>query len=188
MFNPKIIENFLSQDECQAILSFAKSIDTWGQDESQFWNNRFLNSDFIANANPEIGKLIYNIRLRMAAEIKSQYGIEEIYPDMFQIVRWFPKMEQHPHADDMTNAHGDGLEWFAHREFGAIVYLNDDYSGGKTYYPNHNFEVDPKAGKLAIHPGDPEHLHGVSMVDDSIRYTLASFWTRDKKYFDNWVV
>lgn len=188
MFNPKIVDDFLNKDECKKILEFAKSVESWGQDDSDFWNNRFLNSSDIATINPDIGKLIYDIRSRVAVQIESQYGIKKIYPDLFQIVRWFPGMEQSPHADDMTNADGDGLDWFAHREFGAIIYLNEDYSGGKTYYPNYNFEVEPKSGKLAIHPGDPEHLHGVTKVDGNIRYTLASFWTRDKSYFDNWII
>jgi hypothetical protein len=100
-------------------------------------------------------------------------------------------MEQPPHADDMTNAKSENensLDWFAHREYGAIIYLNDNYNGGHTYYPNHNFDIKPEAGKLAVHPGNPEHLHGVTKVSDEIRYTLASFWTQDKEYFDQWVL
>lgn len=186
MFNPKIVDNFLSKEECQQILTFAKGVNEWGKDDSDFWNDRFLNPEHINKIDPSISSLLYEVRARLANQLESHYGINKIYSDLFQIVRWFPGMEQHPHADDMTNAHGDGLDWFAHREFGAIVYLNEDYSGGKTYYPNYNFEVDPKSGKLAIHPGDPEHLHGVTKIDGNIRYTLASFWTRDKKYSDNW--
>lgn len=188
MFNPKIINSFLTNEECQMILDFAKSIKEWGRDDSDFWNDRFLNSQNIGSLNNDIGKLIYNIRSRVAKEIERQYNIDKIYPDLFQIVRWFPGMEQHPHADDMTNASGEGLDWFAHREFGAIIYLNEDYSGGKTYYPQHNFEVEPKTGTLAIHPGDPQHLHGVTEIIGNTRYTLASFWTRDKSYFDDWTI
>lgn len=188
MFNTKIINDFLTNEECERILHFAKNVNDWESGDSDFWNGRFLNSEYINKLDSDTGKLIYEIRSRLATEIESQYGIKKIYPDLFQIVRWFPGMVQQPHADDMTNIESDELDWFAHREFGAIVYLNDDYSGGKTYYPKHNFEVDPKAGRLAIHPGDPEHLHGVTEIVDNIRYTLASFWTRDKNYFDNWTV
>jgi hypothetical protein len=188
MFNANVVDNFLTNQECQKILDFAQRIEDWGQDDSEFWNNRYLNASNVTKLNPEIGKMLYDIRSRIAKQIEMHYGINKIYSDLFQIVRWFPGMEQQPHADDMTNAHGDGLEWFAHREFGSIVYLNEDYSGGKTYYPNYNFEVEPKSGKLAIHPGDPDHLHGVTRIEGNVRYTLASFWTQDKSYLDNWAI
>jgi hypothetical protein len=80
------------------------------------------------------------------------------------------------------------LKEFSYREFGSIVYLNDNYSGGHTYYPNYNFDIKPEAGKLAVHPGDPEHLHGVSKIEGTTRYTLAAFWSRNKDYFDDWVL
>jgi hypothetical protein len=41
---------------------------------------------------------------------------------------------------------------------------------------------------LAVHPGDPEHLHGVTKVENGMRYTLASFWTQEEEYFDGWVL
>ena len=96
----------------------------------------------------------------------------------------FPETEQPAHADDMTNY--EGMEWFHHRHYGAILYLNDDYKGGHTFYPQHNFEIIPKAGTLALHPGDTNHLHGVTKIKNSKRYTIASFWTREKKYSDGW--
>jgi hypothetical protein len=109
--------------------------------------------------------------------ITKEYNLEEdIIPDIVSLCRWFPGMEQPPHADDMTNSDVKGFE---HRVFGAIIYLNDNYEGGKTFYPGHGIEITPKAGLLAVHPGDPEHLHGVTKIEGTVRYTIASFWTYD---------
>jgi hypothetical protein len=192
MFNAKTIDNFISIEESNKILEFVKGIEPWEQGGSEFWSNRSLNAINIYNDyDKEIGEMLYDIRQRVANAIKDSYNLSEIYPDLFQVIRWFPGQEQTPHCDDMTDAHEDNkesLEWFNHREYGAIVYLNDDYSGGHTYYPNYNFDIAPAVGKLAIHPGDPEHLHGVSKIEDGVRYTLASFWTQDEKYFDGWVL
>jgi prolyl 4-hydroxylase len=189
MFNAKTVDNFLSIEESNNIIEFAKAIETWETGDASFWSNRCLSAlNVYENYDKDMGILLYNIREKVGQEIKRLYGLPEVYPDLFQIIRWFPGMEQAPHADDMTDSPDHNVDWFQHREFGAIVYLNDNYSGGHTYYPNHNFDIKPEAGKLAIHPGDPEHLHGVTKIEDGTRYTLASFWTQDKKYFDGWVL
>jgi hypothetical protein len=192
MFNAKTVQNFITAEEASTIIDFVKSIEPWEDGGSDFWNNRSLNAiNIYRDMSPEIGKILYDIRQKLGEEIKSLYGLPEVYPDLFQVVRWFPGMEQSPHADDMTDAmeHEKHLvEWFSHREYGAIIYLNDNYSGGHTYYPNQGFDIDPEVGKLAVHPGDPEHLHGVTKIEGNVRYTLASFWTRDKEYFDGWII
>lgn len=188
MFKAKVIDNFLSQEECNYILDFVKSIEVWESGGTEFWENRSLNAITIYNnIDKSIGTALYGIREDIGNAIKKEYQIEEdIYPDLMQVVRWFPGQEQHPHWDDMKEI--DGTEWFHHREFGSVLYLNDNYSGGKTYYPEQNFEVTPKTGSLAFHPGDKEHTHGVSKIENETRYTITTFWTKDKKYFDGWKI
>lgn len=191
MLNIKTVENFLSKEEVESILTFAKSIDQWeNAGGNGFWDNRSLNAiNIYNNYDKVLGKSLYNIREKIKNTIINEYKLDvEVYPDLFQIVRWFPGQEQSPHADDMTNIDDDGLDWFKHRHFGSIIYLNDDYIGGHTYYPDHKLYISPKSGMLAIHPGDPEHLHGVTKIEDEIRYTIASFWTLDKEYFDGWTI
>lgn len=188
MFNPKIIKNFLSKEECFYLVNLVKDIEPWETGGSEFWSNRSLNGiNIYNNIDKMAGQLIYNIRNRIAETIKTEYNLEnKVYPDLSQIVRWFPGQEQLPHADDMKNI--DGHDWFHHRHYGAIIYLNDDYEGGHTYYPEHNFSITPETGTLAIHLGDKEHLHGVTKIENSTRYTIASFWTLDKEYFDGWTI
>lgn len=192
MFRAKTVENFISAEEAAEIIDFVKAIEPWENGGTDFWDNRSLNAiNIYMHRDKEMGEKLYNIRQRLGEEIKRLYDLPAVYPDLFQVVRWFPGMEQPPHSDDMTDAyeHEKHLtSWFNHREFGAIIYLNDDYSGGHTYYPNHNFDIKPEVGKLAVHPGDPEHLHGVTKIDGSVRYTLASFWTQDEEYFDKWII
>jgi len=188
MFNPKIIKNFLTNEECKYLIQTIKNVEPWESGGSDFWNNRSLNGPHIySNIDKMAGRLIYNIRDRIAETIKKEYNlVNDVYPDLSQIVRWFPGQEQPPHSDDMKEV--SGHEWFHHRHYGSIIYLNDDYEGGNTYYPNHNFSIKPEIGTLAIHPGDEEHLHGVTKIEKSIRYTIASFWTLDKEYFDGWKI
>jgi hypothetical protein len=190
MFNAVTLDNFISKKDADALIRFAESVETWDQDGmDSFWNNRSLNAiNIYEKHDKDIGMYLYELRNRIGIAMASAYGESAVYPDLFQIVRWFPGQEQTPHSDDMTEHDNPDLEWFAHRHYGSVLYLNDNYEGGHTYYPQHNFEVVPKAGTLAMHPGTPDHMHGVTTIEGSVRYTIASFWSRDKEYFDGWTI
>lgn len=189
MFNANIIEDVLSKEDCSYLIDTVKNIEPWQDGGSDFWNNRSLNGEHLYNNfDKKAGLILYNLRFTIAQHIKTFYKEDQIFPDLTQIVRWFPGMEQSPHCDDMTNYDVPEMAEFKTRNYGAILYLNDDYFGGKTYYPNYNFEITPKAGMLAIHPGDPDHLHGVTKIENSTRYTIASFWTKSSNKFDGWTI
>lgn len=179
MFNAKVLPNFLSKEDCDYVINSVSKIEPWEGGGNDFWSNRALNIPTIRKTiDAKAADIVSTAIVRLKQSIVSEYNLDkEVYQDIAQVIRWFPGMEQPPHADDMTNTEYKGLE---HRVFGAIIYLNDNYSGGHTYYPQHNFEIVPKAGTLAIHPGDVDHLHGVTKIGENTRYTIASFWCYDK--------
>jgi hypothetical protein len=178
MFNAKTQDGFLSLETTTKLVDVLSTTDGWGRSDHEFWDNRVINTPEINRLfGPEIDALVFDATMKVKDFITKEYNLEEdIIPDIVSLCRWFPGMEQPPHADDMTNSDVKGFE---HRVFGAIIYLNDNYEGGKTFYPGHGIEITPKAGLLAVHPGDPEHLHGVTKIEGTVRYTIASFWTYD---------
>jgi hypothetical protein len=186
MLNAKFIKNFVSAEDCEYLISVATRLENWESGGGAFWDNRVLNYTSILKLDRDAAIIMLDANIRCGQAIKEEYSLDDsVYSDTLQVVRWFPGMEQPPHADDMTNTDING---FQHRSYGSIIYLNDSYSGGHTYYPNFNFDIKPEAGALAIHPGDPEHLHGVTQVQDGIRYTIASFWTLDRSKAHDWSI
>jgi hypothetical protein len=177
MFNAKEFKNFLSNEEITSISKFAKNADSWENSPSGFWDKRLISALVIEDKN--IRDTMYMIKSRVIETVKAAYDIKtDIYPDLFQITRWFPGMEQPPHSDDMKNTeHSDQNK---HREYGVVIYLNDDFSGGRTFYPQYDFEIIPEPGKMAVHPATTDHMHGVTKIEDSIRYTLTTFLTFDE--------
>jgi hypothetical protein len=176
MFSAKTFEEFLTVEECDILLNYAINTKEWENGGSDFWDNRVLRPTSFLKDSKEL-LLFQNIHSRIADLIKKEYALEKVNSDEMSIVRWFPEMEQPPHCDDMSNT---DIQGFSHRNFGVIIYLNDDYDGGETFYPQYNFYIKPVKGKIAIHPGDSDHLHGVTKIKNSIRYTIASFWSKDK--------
>jgi len=60
--------------------------------------------------------------------------------------------------------------------YSAVLYLNDDYEGGRFIIESENFCVKPKAGSVVIF--DSHYRHRVEVVHKSNRYAIASFDTR----------
>lgn len=177
MFNAKVIEDFLPKEDCDYLIKSAILSNLWKTAGHEFWDNRTINYTDMLVFDKKAADIMLDALVRSKQAIKKAYGLEEIYPDLLQVIRWFPGMSQTPHSDDMSHTDITGHE---HRAFGSVLYLNDDYEGGHTYYPNFNFDVTPKAGALAFHPADVEHLHGVTEVKDLVRYTIAAFWTKQE--------
>jgi hypothetical protein len=177
-FLTKTFDKFLSKKEVNLVLSYAKEANNWRRiPGNSFWDNRVINICSIEDE--EVSSILKRFALKLQQTILKEYNTSEVpYPDVIDLVRWFPGSEQPPHCDDMSNT--DHSASFNHRYFGSVLCLNDNYSGGRTYYPDHNFEVVPKSGTLVIHLGDCDHRHGVTKVEGDIRYTVASFWTFDK--------
>lgn len=175
----KEFPNFLTKEETLNILNFAKDTDLWGDVGNGFWDGRVINAVTINKNIPDLGFFLNNVKERILKTAKESYGIEtEIYSDILALTRWFPGMEQTPHSDNMENTPDHHNH--QHREYGIVIYLNNDFEGGITFYPQHNFSVTPEPGKLAIHPATTDHMHGVTKIEGAIRYTLTSFLTFDK--------
>jgi hypothetical protein len=59
-------------------------------------------------------------------------------------------------------------------KYGVVIYLNDNFEGGFTEYPELNLYIKPKKGNLVIH--DASILHGASVVIGlNTRYILSAF-------------
>jgi hypothetical protein len=101
---------------------------------------------------------------------------KSIFPEFLDIVQWNPDMEMRPHTDNVGKT-------FNQRHYTSICYLNDNYNGGQTYLPEHNYFCTPKKGKVLIFPSN--YPHGVSKIKNNTRYTLAMWFTVDEKFICN---
>ena len=169
------INNFIDGSLSAALLHFAKHTDEWEKDESSgTWSGRSMPPSRF----PEFIRVgLREVMSNLQNEIMTRHNLTEpVYADTFNLCRWYPGSRQAAHSDNMEGRKDASNH--QHREYGSIIYLNDDdYSGGETFYENFNFMVRPVANMVACHPADVLHSHGVKTVTGNIRYTIASFWT-----------
>ncbi|XP_028399716.1 prolyl 3-hydroxylase 2-like [Dendronephthya gigantea] len=72
------------------------------------------------------------------------------------------------------------------RDYSAILYLNDDFTGGQFIFArkNHTVEaiVKPKCGRMVAFSAGFENLHGVLGIKEGTRCALPIWFTLDKRY------
>jgi hypothetical protein len=159
----------LFKEESPSLYRIAKNFSGWEKRGHHFWDGRVAG---IFKAFPDwLGTYITEkIRLEVLSRFPDIFPEGKAYFDTLDLVRWPVGSSQPPHQDDIPHKS---------RLIGSVIYINDDYLGGETYYPNLSFKVTPVAGNLALHLGDELHLHGVTEVSGKDRFTISSFWGND---------
>jgi hypothetical protein len=115
------------------------------------------------------------------------------YTEMSTMCSWWNGGYQDPHLDTYSNAElntdsnieqrVESGEEKPSREWTCILYLNDQYTGGETYFPPSDYypmghQVEKEVGDGLIFQGI-YHAHGVFKVRRTERHTLALWFTED---------
>jgi hypothetical protein len=177
--NIVVFENFLSKEECNAIV--------------KYWDHSLKNGNLnwtrigfygSSAANLPMGNDIVDFglpldlveslsaRMQEVANIaRGGLGLKPIGVPHAQI--WVTGGFTHPHSDNSTNGVYNAFE---RSKWATFLYLNDDYEGGELYFPDHNVSIKPKTGLLAAFDGGHKNQHGVTLITSGTRYTIGQFW------------
>jgi len=175
-------ENFLPSSECDTIINWFDSVEKMPTNNSNLFNGRQINYLNIKDDN--IKKLVNYYRFKVTQLAMKIFNEEELYPNYTDIVLWEPGGGMLVHSDN-SNADGTPNFW-AYRHYSGVLYLNDDFLGGETFFPDHGpLFIKPKKGKFAIYPSGVEYNHGVATVVGKNRYTMPIWLTKDKFHIED---
>jgi prolyl 4-hydroxylase len=178
-------ENFLSIEECDELIkessshffrttTLGKEIDGYRVAEGAWLSNSL---DIVKNlkqkVNEESGIPISN--MEGTHIVKYEIGGEyKVHHDFF-----------HPNESYFPNEMKRGGQ----RLKTALVYLNDEFTGGETEFPKMSIKVKPKKGKLVLWDNtnpdgspDYESLHAGLPVESGTKY-IAVVWIRESTFF-----
>lgn len=120
-----------------------------------------------------------NRRLARATQTEPAWG------EPLHVLRYQPGQEFRPHMDAIAGTPNQ-------RRWTALIYLNDDYEGGETSFPELGLKVRGRTGDCLIFEnldanGRPDRLtrHAGEPVTSGIKW-LATRWIRSAPY-DSWV-
>ena len=141
-----IQDNFLSSEECKQLIDFYKS--------------RSHASEKYSTTYPLVIKTDEH-KLLTEKINKVGFNVNNTIVDWFQIVRW-------PSPNSGKNLHKDISSVLS-----SVIYLNDDYDGGHTYFKD-GTSFAPAIGRAIFFDGNI-YPHGVSHIDRNDRYTVATW-------------
>jgi hypothetical protein len=172
----KIVEfdNFVSKEDCSRILKWFSLQSRESENPESFFNSRTIPYTKVKNSWVKWRMGLFRFDTTFQAITTYQ---QRLYPEYTDLVYWPIGKSMDVHSDAYQP---DGsLGKYPHRKISGVLYLNDDYLGGSTYFPKQNVKITPKTGKLILFPSDLEYSHGVTTVQEADRYTMPIWFTDD---------
>lgn len=123
-------------------------------------------SDLPSTFMTSLGNLFLENLIPIEKDYQSHYGIDCVWHDSYQILKYGLGQKFTNHIDD----HPD-----YHRRVSTLYYINDDYSGGELNFPRFNLSFKPKANQMIVFPSTYVYNHSVSPVTEGERYAVVSW-------------
>ncbi|MES2606349.1 MAG: 2OG-Fe(II) oxygenase [Pseudomonadota bacterium] len=178
------VPGLLNRDQCKLLVEcFEWNRTAATRTSDKYWDGRFIWSNQIPRSEVAALRLMQQIRHFSTLKLMERFSPDRfLYSDTAQLVHWPPGVELTPHADNI-NPEGTPNNT-AHRAYSSILYLNDDYEGGETFFPGHGVRVKPEPGLLVLFGAGCDYVHGVTRVVRGQRYTYAGWFTHDANWQD----
>jgi len=169
-------DNFINIEQCKTLINYQENHSPNDMSKG-FWDSRIVTS-----YDGQVKEIVDYIHNKIISACSKFYNEPTIYLEFSNLVYWGAGMKLEPHADNFWINEPQKPHYSPHRDYSSVLYLNDDFEGGETYFPDYNYCITPKTGKLIIFKSGAEHIHGVKEITSGKRYTMATWYTRNKNY------
>ncbi len=187
----RIVDDFLTDAECEHIINLAtpefKKSPLMAEENIVGEGRTSYTSNFHIFPNDEV---LANIRKKASELVK----MPESHFEFFQCVSYNPNQEYQSHYDTFDEKSERGkkeIEARGQRKYTMLAYLNDDFEGGSTYFPNVDLLVQPKKRRVAIfnnlnEQGQiiPSAFHAGLPVTTGRKYAI-NIWVREKPFIES---
>lgn len=181
----RVVPNFLSIVECAAWIDYINELEKTRSEEFvkspegkrialQFGKDYCdeHSSNAVLDIDSDQALEARRIFSRIVKETGSAFSdMNELFVCAFWLAKQYPgsKVDLHNDTDNGANEHLD---------YSAVIYLNDQQSGGELRFVSYGYTYVPRAGDVVIFPSKEAGLHGVLTINEE-RYSLPVWMTRD---------
>ena len=152
----EIIDDFLFPEICDYLINY-------------YENNIFRTNTHTVNNGKSININITKIHEfdSLINKLNNHVYTQECQIDWIQIVKWKDGCSQDLHLDTSSDK----------TVYSSIVYLNNNYKGGQTFFEE-GLVITPLKGRALFFNGI-YYKHGVMPVEKGPRYTLATWYKKN---------
>lgn len=180
-----VIEDYISKDSCKFLIeSFSKDLHQTPM-ENMFAGITAYDTETVEykedplfNIAIDFNKsIIISINNLLSNKFNIEYKLKTYF---FNCLRVGAKMGIHIDNDALVSEDIEENQYKYKNNLSALLYLNDDYTGGELHFMNENVSIKPKSGSLIFFEGDEHKPHKVKEVLFGNRYNIVSFYEPSK--------
>lgn len=107
----------------------------------------------------------------------SRYGIDFPNVEMFSILRYQAGEGYRRHVDNLLLASRmmEVAQGIPTRDISIVGYLNQDFSGGETFFDRQDIKVTPQTGSVLVFPSYFTHPHQALPVQSGVKYAFTTW-------------
>lgn len=178
-----LIHDVLEPDVCQHLIEVmqASQAGTAGILMNTV-DNRVRSSDLLqlGGADPLLrstNEILFN-RLAIVQHLLSQtYGVKFPYAEPCSVLRYRAGQFYKRHVDNilLKSRFQEVEQGIPTRDISVVGYLNDNFTGGETYFDRQDVKVKPRSGSVLVFPAYFTHPHESLPVLDGEKYAFTSW-------------
>tara|TARA_B100000212_G_C27335205_1_gene516523 strand:- start:213 stop:812 length:600 start_codon:yes stop_codon:yes gene_type:complete len=135
-------DEFLDKEDCQRILNLSIQLE-----KSTTAMNRIKDyRKSLVTLVDEEDDVIKKVKKKIA----KSFGLDGNGMEKLQLQKYPKGGYYKEHFDAKSEDHFQKDESFSQRKYSIIIYLNDDFVGGETFFPKKNISIKPLRGRLLL--------------------------------------
>jgi prolyl 4-hydroxylase len=146
-----IKENFINQEECQTLIDLIDKTATPSSVANP--KDEQMLSDYRTSQTSDLSYLRYPKLFNLDYKITELMGLNPLLSEVMQGQKYAIGQYYKKHCDffdPWSKEHKVYCEWMGQRTWTFMLYLNDVYNGGETYFKHLKLKIKPKQGMAVI--------------------------------------
>jgi prolyl 4-hydroxylase len=179
-----LVENLLDPGLCQHIIQVAENCQfaetapiLMGTKDVKVRSSDILSLDLSNSLHRSTNDLLLSKIYIIQDLLYQWYGIRFPHAETCSVLRYTPGQAYKRHVDNLllSSRMQELQQGVPTRDISIVGYLNDDFTGGETFFDRQNLKFKPQQGSVIVFPAYYTHPHQALPVSRGRKYVFTSW-------------